>query len=244
MAKAKASTYKGQITALFNPYHIELFADTREQITAEAVNKLITDSSMSASKVVANNANKPQTVYVGSQSKVVSTAATASPLQIQSKRSPSTTTTSPKTSSNASASVLFDEENVKNALADVRADSTPTNWALFGYADQKTIGVIGLGADGINELKSHLDSKQVLYGLVRVTEVIDKSVTVKFVFVYWLGDDVPPMAKARVTTHKGAVEAKLAPYHTTIFANSQDEVTEELITKEVGKASMSFSNVK
>ncbi len=93
-------------------------------------------------------------------------------------------------------------------------------------------------------MKNHLDPKQVLYGLIRVTEVIDKSTTVKFVFLFWLGEEVPPMTKARVTTHKGNVEAKLAPYHTTIFANNQDEITEELITKEVCKASMSISNVK
>jgi hypothetical protein len=46
----------------------------------------------------------------------------------------------------------------------------------------------------------------VAYGLLRRTNQFDESLTVKFVFVYWVGEKIDRMHRARLGTHKGAIE--------------------------------------
>ena len=38
------------------------------------------------------------------------------------------------------------------------------------------------------------------------TDVVDDIPTVKFVYVQWVGNDVKPLSKAKISTHKGALE--------------------------------------
>lgn len=45
------------------------------------------------------------------------------------------------------------------------------------------------------------------YALVRETDTFDNSVTVKFVFVFWLGDHANRMQKARTSTHMGFIKS-------------------------------------
>ncbi|KAG2387951.1 hypothetical protein C9374_000801 [Naegleria lovaniensis] len=89
-------------------------------------------------------------------------------------------------------------------------------------------------------MKSQWSSNGVYFGLVRVVEIIDESETVKFVLVHMLGDSTPMMLKARVSTHKGQVEALLQPYHVTLFATNVNEITQDEISVLVAKASQSY----
>ena len=45
------------------------------------------------------------------------------------------------------------------------------------------------------------------YCLVRETDTFDNSVTVKFVFIFWLGDHANRMQKARTSTHMGYIKS-------------------------------------
>lgn len=38
------------------------------------------------------------------------------------------------------------------------------------------------------------------------TDVVDDIPTVKFVYIQWVGNDVKPLSKAKISTHKGALE--------------------------------------
>lgn len=38
------------------------------------------------------------------------------------------------------------------------------------------------------------------------TDIVDDIPTVKFVYIQWVGNDVKPLSKAKISTHKGALE--------------------------------------
>mmetsp|Transcript_27046 Transcript_27046/g.65245 ORF Transcript_27046/g.65245 Transcript_27046/m.65245 type:complete len:97 (-) Transcript_27046:475-765(-) len=61
-----------------------------------------------------------------------------------------------------------------------------------------------------------LDSSQIMYALVRLTQLVDRSTTVKFAFISWVGDDVAPMRKAKLSTLRGEAASILAPVHTEV----------------------------
>ena len=58
-----------------------------------------------------------------------------------------------------------------------------------------------------------LAAEGVYYGLVRTTETIDASVTVKFVFVSFIGESVAPMRKAKISTLKGTIAVAFEHIH-------------------------------
>lgn len=41
---------------------------------------------------------------------------------------------------------------------------------------------------------------------VMQTDIVDDIATVKFVYLQWMGNDVKPLSKAKISTHKGALE--------------------------------------
>jgi hypothetical protein len=96
------------------------------------------------------------------------------------------------------------------------------NRCLVGYEGGKgnVLVSLGKGDGGIEELKAHLNEKINAYGLVRKTEKIDDSVTVKFAFINWtgtekarvsvnliLGENIDRMHRARIGTHTGAISS-------------------------------------
>jgi hypothetical protein len=142
--------------------------------------------------------------------------------------------------------VFSDEERSKSAFADVRSNDNPANWLLFTYSEsaKNTLDYVGSGTGGVEELKSKLRDDKTSYGLVRVTDKIDNSVTVKFVLIVWVGEKVPFVKKAQVTTHKGSVTRLFGQYHNDIHANTLDEISESLIMGKVSDASGTAHHVK
>jgi hypothetical protein len=147
----------------------------------------------------------------------------------------------------ASTDLVFsDEASANQALANVRSDTIETNWALFTYAEagKNHIALVGQGSGGIEELKPHLVDSGVFYGLLRVTDKIDNSVTVKFVFIVWCGEKVPFVQKAKVTTHKGSISKLIGQYHNDLNCSNLDELSEDIIMRKVRDASGTSVHVK
>jgi len=137
------------------------------------------------------------------------------------------------------ANVTFlDEVEVKAALKDVRSDSTETNWALVTYDGPNSNNLIlaGKGTGGISELSDHLTNDNVGYALLRETEKIDDSVTVKFVFIDWTGENINRMLRARLGTHSGKVKEVFSPYHVDLHTSDKPEVSESHIRGIIKKA--------
>jgi len=82
------------------------------------------------------------------------------------------------------------------------------------------------------------------YGLVRVTDKIDQSVTVKFVFIIWCGEKVPFVQKGKMTTHKGSITNLMGQFHNDINCSNFNEISEEIIIGKVTDASGTSSRVK
>jgi hypothetical protein len=143
-------------------------------------------------------------------------------------------------------------DSIDEALKDVRNDQTPTDWALLGYANmaqtkEMDIELVGSGTGGVEELKQHLRDDNIFYGIVRLTDDIDTGIgvvsAVKFAFIHFMGNDIKPLARARVTTHKSPVSEVFQPYHVETFASKSDELTQQQLSELVGSASMTKSNV-
>jgi len=145
------------------------------------------------------------------------------------------------------AIVTFEDENgIRAAIKSVRVDSDPTNWVLITYTAEKSkvLKLLATGTGGLDELKSHLSDKIVAYGLYRATEQVDESVTTKFVFCDWRGNNVNRMQKAALGTHSGAVKEMFHPYHVDILASDDSEITEELIQEKIKHASGTAVHVR
>jgi len=120
-----------------------------------------------------------------------------------------------------------DRNQADEALRDVRKDTTPTNWAIFGYQPgTKNVIVFQHSGEGdIEELKKYLKEDEIQYALLRVTDKIDNSVTVKFVSIWWVGERVKINQKALVTTHKGEITAWRGQAHIDLYASTLDELS-------------------
>jgi len=147
----------------------------------------------------------------------------------------------------ASTDLVFSDDAASTgALKDVRSNSSPTNWVLFTYSssNKNNLDLVGRGEGGVDELKSHLNESKMFYGLVRVTEKIDNSVTVKFVFIIWCGTQVPFVQKGKMTTHKGSITSLIGQFHTDINCSEFNELSEEIIMRKVHEASGTYVHVK
>jgi len=147
----------------------------------------------------------------------------------------------------ASTDLVFSNETEANeALSEVRSNTIDTNWCLFTYSEgaKNTIELVGKGTGGVAELKDRLDPAKMFYGLVRVTDKIDNSVTVKFVFIVWCGEGVPFVQKAKMTTHKGSITKLIGQFHNDINCSNTQELSDDIVMRKVRDASGTSVHVK
>lgn len=133
--------------------------------------------------------------------------------------------------------VKFANDGAKGALADIRKDSCSDDWVVCGYGGDGSVVLQARGGGGLDELRRHLDVKQIQYALVRLQDVVDGHSTTKFVWIVWLGEQVKMVAKARVTTHRGALKDFFGQAHVTVDAANLDEVSDAIVMAKVTDAS-------
>jgi len=223
MLKARLGTHFGGITSFFNPYHVSIDATEISEISDERIMKIIRNASGTSVHVL----NERPTGPTPSNTTTPKSVSTKLPVV-------------PKTITSTNQAVqLKNEEEIKSSIKDVRNDTTDTDWVLIGYEGGKgnVLVVIGKGSGGVVELVQNLDDKIVAYGLVRKQEKIDESVTVKFAHIVWIGDNIDRMHRARLGTHKGAVQSLFLPYHVDIVASHLSEVSDDIISQKIAEAS-------
>merc|ERR1712194_223011 len=73
------------------------------------------------------------------------------------------------------------KEDLLVAIADVRNDSSETNWVVAGFEGEKKnikLTLQGSGSGGIQEMVDEFKEDQMQYGLLRNEELYDRSTTV------------------------------------------------------------------
>jgi len=235
MQKAKLGTHAGDIYNLFAPCHTSLDTPDLHEITDEHIMKLIMIASGTYKHVLEGHPTPaPQPQHKP---------------QISSSSKPGTgrTAPAPRESDTHGGAVrtiervveFHDEEGIKQAIQEVRNDSNDSDWILVTYdaPQSKTLKIAGIGNGGLHEMKSFLKDDVVMYGLLRVNERIDDSVTVKFVYVDWRGEQIHRMQRAKLATHSGAVRALFHPFSVDIQPTQEDELTEAILEKKVKSVS-------
>jgi len=141
-----------------------------------------------------------------------------------------------------------DQEKSAQAIAAVRKDGEPTDWMYISYvgtsgAASQQLKFGGSGNGGIDELKTHFQDNQIYFALASMTDKIDDSVTVKFIWINFLGTKVGTMMKARLSVALGGVKDFMGQSHLTHTCNTVEEISAAIVREKVMATSGSGSNV-
>lgn len=141
-----------------------------------------------------------------------------------------------------------EEAKAIQGIKDVRNDATGLEWAYVTYAgtsgaasSQLKFG--GSGQGGVTALKEHLPENNIVFALVRVTDKIDLSVTVKFVWINWIGEKTPRMMQSKLSVQLGAIKQFFQPFSTDMTVQKQEEITHETVMERVLAYSVSGNKV-
>jgi len=112
-------------------------------------------------------------------------------------------------------------------------------WCLAGYENPESskIVLINKGHGDVEEVKQHLLDDIVAYGLIRKTEKIDNSVTVKFCYIRWVGQNIPRMQRAKLPVHTNPIQKTFQPYHVDIQCERLDEISDHLVEEAIAGSS-------
>lgn len=227
--KGKFGVVHGSVKKHFQPSHCVIETGHKTDLSEEEMMKLISETSGRTNKVLdATDAAQRQDRGFTSSSNVIKTGKAQSSFQ-----------TPGAVAVNVDGSLI-------EAIADVRSDETPTNWCVGSYGEKnpkKPIVLAGKGTDGLKGILPLLESDLVAYALLRVVDVVDDITTVKFVFITWVGENVKPMTKGKISTHKSTVDKAFHPAHVTIYATTSGDLSEGDIMSKVQNASGSKSHV-
>ncbi|KAJ3384985.1 hypothetical protein HDU92_003294 [Lobulomyces angularis] len=141
---------------------------------------------------------------------------------------------------------LVDKEKLLDSIKQVRDDHSNVNWVVLGHQDDspENLHLVGLGSNGLEEMKNSFSDEKVQYGLLRVTTKVDLSETVKFVYIYNLGSNVKFMLKGRIGVVKGEIQKYFQPWHVAFEIETSSEISEQDIERKVKEAAGTFDNVK
>lgn len=138
-----------------------------------------------------------------------------------------------------SIKVSFDNEDVvKQAIADVHNDNSDITWCCVTHLndDPNTLSLQSTGKGGVEEMLNSLSDTKVQYCLYRSTLKVDLSETVKFTFIYNLGEKVSFFKKGRFGIVKGDAIHYFEPYHIDFEISSSSELTTDIIEKKLRDA--------
>jgi hypothetical protein len=99
---------------------------------------------------------------------------------------------------------------------------------------KSVLGAVGRGEGGFDEMTSYFEDGNVNYGILRLTEQYESTVVVRFVFIIWQPEDVPPTKRAIISTHKGTVANAFRPYMCEFVVTTRGELSLADIMDHIG----------
>ncbi|EGG23795.1 hypothetical protein DFA_05931 [Cavenderia fasciculata] len=214
MDKARYGTNKAHITKLLGHYNIEIAADQRSDITETEVMNRIQDASGSRDRT--GEVKKANTTYGN----------------VSSLKNPTTTTVKVPGANTSSVGLTFSDE-LASIVQEVKDGKNQTNWMLIGYQGKESLVFVAKGTGGVDELAQHLSDTQAYYGIVKTADQIDQSVTYKYGQINFVGVNVSPLLKGRITSHKGTIDKFFSPVHVVINGEQQSEITDSIFQNKV-----------
>lgn len=222
LKKGKITTLKGTITQTFEPFHIELMNTTSpSEVTLEAILELLSSLFGKASDRVDHSSIRigQKTIKVVGDNKAASNGT-----GYTTPRPPGAAGGIGGGGETPRAAAEALPADVAAAMGRVRSDTDAASWCCVGYDDAAklpTLRVVAVGEGGVEAVQPHLSKGELLYVLLRLTQQVDKSLTTKFCLVSWVGDEVPPMRKARLSTLRGSATSALGPFHAELLNPSE-----------------------
>jgi len=127
---------------------------------------------------------------------------------------------------------------VLDALHDVQDESTPTNWALFGFVPKTArLKVIETGDTDVSDMVEAMSSGKLHFAYLRH----EMSETWKYVLIAWCGEGVPANVKGFFPRQTEEMEAFLkrsnVVYSALISARQEADLEEAEIVKALNKTS-------
>lgn len=224
MKKAMVSVHKGQIRAMFEPFHIDLVCSDRSDIDEQQILKRMGLASGTYSAVVADSKEAPLRNYNRSARNSATSRPASLPPQSQS-----------------TDQVNFSED-LKSFLELVR-DGT-NSWAIAGYNSDGIIVPQQSGQEGLEELLVAMDRNQVQYALASFSEARDeKATTQRFIYISQLPSSLSPMKRGKYSIHSGTVSAFFKPFHFEFSVGSADELSSSKIQEHTANLSGSKSHI-
>jgi hypothetical protein len=214
--RGRFGVVKGDVTKHLQPYHVDFEISSSKEISEDIVAKKIAEASGTANKTHGAKSEQKQAAKKVNNAPVVAKQA---------------------------AEGLNVAQDVLDSIKQLRDDKVKLKWVLASYAaiPQKNqpaeVVQVGAGHGSEDEWRGLLDGERVIYGLFRVTDQIDKSATVKFVFLQFIGKDVPPMAKAKVSTLHAAVKQQFGISHVDFISSDPKELSDAAFLAKVQAAS-------
>jgi len=132
------------------------------------------------------------------------------------------------------------KENLK-IIAKLRSNSV--NWVLARYSKKDTIQFIGSGNGDASELSGSLNNDFIEFGLLRVVDVVDKSSTVKYAYVEWIGPNCAAMLRGYFNSKKAEILKLFEPYTLKLDVSNPAELTQEAVEHKIKTLSGTKSSV-
>eukprot|EP00123_Amoebidium_parasiticum_P012897 comp21640_c0_seq1/m.30404 comp21640_c0_seq1/g.30404 ORF comp21640_c0_seq1/g.30404 comp21640_c0_seq1/m.30404 type:complete len:339 (-) comp21640_c0_seq1:557-1573(-) len=135
---------------------------------------------------------------------------------------------------------VVDEAGLREALGRIRSDGDSTNWVLAHHTGKPDeIALKACGSGGLQELLAQVEDDNVCYALLRVTETVDLSETVKFVYLHFIGPKLSFVKKGRYGIVYGSVTTKFFSPHHVMFPGIEDlgDISDEIVMRKVAEAS-------
>lgn len=127
-----------------------------------------------------------------------------------------------------------DKAAMEKAYLEVRDDKVDTNWAVFKYEDN-TIVFEASGTD-YEEFLSKFGAGERAYGYVRIETGDELSKRAKFALITWVGEGVPPLKKAKVSTDKASVKQTIQNFAVEIFTSHEEDLQFDHVKQTLVKA--------
>ncbi|CAN9498678.1 unnamed protein product [Ophioblennius macclurei] len=128
----------------------------------------------------------------------------------------------------------INKDACREAYNEVRDDSTDTNWVVFTYEDNMILPA-GQGTEYEDFKKMCTDDAR-LFAFVRMTTGDAMSKRAKFTLITWIGENINPMQRAKISTDKTLVKDIVQNFAKEFVISEAKELDEEYIRTEVIKA--------